>query len=73
MDEGTSQNVIVGEVCAQVVNYVIGNTNEKRTILEKVPQSELNQMSSQERKIQREKIKKELEGMAIISIIIGFP
>ena len=63
MDEDSVPNVNVGEICAQVVNFVMSNTNQKRTILEKVPQSELNKMTSRERRLHNEKVKKELEGI----------
>lgn len=61
LDDGGDMNV--GEICAQLVNFVIANTEKKRKILERVPQSELNRMSSKDRKTHNEEIKKELEGV----------
>lgn len=62
MEPGEDGHYNVGEVCAQIINYVLCNTDKKRKILERVPQSELANMASKERKEHNEKIKKELEG-----------
>ena len=67
MDECT-ENINVSEICGQIVNFVIENTQKKRTILERVPQSELDQMSSKDRKVQFDEIKKELEGQPFYTL-----
>ena len=71
MDEGTDSSINVGEICAQVMNFVMSKTNEKRTILEKVPQSELNKMSSKERRLHNESVKKKLKGKKETDFDIG--
>jgi len=53
----------VGELCAQIAKFVVANTSEKRAILEQVPQSKINEMTSKERKVHRENVKKQLEGL----------
>ena len=63
MDEGTNSNTNMGEICAHLMNFVVCNTNQKRSILESVPSSVLNKMSSKERSLHNESVKKQLKGI----------
>ena len=63
MDKGFDLNTNMGEICAQLMSFVIWNTDQKRSILESVPSSVLNKMSSQERSLHNESIKKQLKGI----------
>lgn len=50
------------DVCAQIMNFVVNRTAEKRDILEETPPSLLSRWTTKERKKHNERVKKTLEG-----------
>lgn len=51
------------DVCAQIMNFVVNRTAEKRDILEETPPSLLSRWTTKERKKHNERVKKTLEGV----------